>query len=309
MEEKSQVNEVKAEIKPQEPIKPVDTQISKPKGFSLFGKKPLFMLVGIIAVLLVGGWYFMHSNNDNNLSSALTAAAVTDQESSKVLAEINGEPIYQDEFDRETRLFFFLQGIPESYQSMVPKEQMLNNSITETLLLQKAAEAGYLVTEEEVEKVLDQNPSFDKDQFKGELAKNNIDYAFFMGFMAERMSIDDYLNASVFSDLAVTDKEAEDYYNDNKEQFLAQEEVKASHILVNESELALKIIEELDTGKDFAELAKDNSIDSNAAQGGDLGYFKKGAMVPEFETAAFSLKNIGDYTKTPVKTQFGYHII
>jgi peptidyl-prolyl cis-trans isomerase C len=85
-------------------------------------------------------------------------------------------------------------------------------------------------------------------------------------------------------------------------------EVRASHILVDTEEKAKEIIAQLDAGGDFAELAKANSSDGSAAGGGDLGYFGPGRMVPEFEAAAFALE-VGQYTKEPVKSQFGWHII
>jgi hypothetical protein len=100
-----------------------------------------------------------------------------------------------------------------------------------------------------------------------------------------------------------------------KEQIVADvpattEQVWARHILVADEATALSIIERLKNGEDFAELAKTLSTDTGSGvNGGDLGWFGPGAMVPEFETAAFALKNPGDYTTTPVQSQFGYHII
>ncbi|MFZ1773363.1 MAG: peptidylprolyl isomerase [Rhizobiaceae bacterium] len=85
-------------------------------------------------------------------------------------------------------------------------------------------------------------------------------------------------------------------------------EVRASHILVKTEEEALAIIKRLDAGEDFAALAKEKSSDGSAAEGGDLGYFGPGRMVPEFEKAAFELE-VGGYTKVPVKSQFGFHVI
>jgi peptidyl-prolyl cis-trans isomerase C len=86
------------------------------------------------------------------------------------------------------------------------------------------------------------------------------------------------------------------------------EEVHARHILVSNEQQAKDIIKQLDHGADFAKLAKKYSKDPGAANGGDLGYFKKTDMVPEFATAAFALKD-GQITQTPVHTQFGYHVI
>jgi peptidyl-prolyl cis-trans isomerase C len=88
----------------------------------------------------------------------------------------------------------------------------------------------------------------------------------------------------------------------------AEEEISARHILVETEEAAKALIAELDEGKDFAELAKENSTGPSAANGGDLGYFTKGRMVPEFEAAAFALED-GEYAKEPVQTQFGWHVI
>jgi peptidyl-prolyl cis-trans isomerase C len=87
-----------------------------------------------------------------------------------------------------------------------------------------------------------------------------------------------------------------------------EQEVHARHILVASEDEAKKIIEELNKGGDFAALAKAHSTDSGAAQGGDLGFFKKGDMVPEFAAAAFALKP-GETTKAPVHTQYGWHVI
>ncbi|OQM75459.1 peptidylprolyl isomerase [Manganibacter manganicus] len=86
-------------------------------------------------------------------------------------------------------------------------------------------------------------------------------------------------------------------------------EVHARHILVKTKEEAEAIIKQLDTGADFQKLANEHTNDpSGKANGGDLGYFGPGQMVPEFEKAAEALA-VGSYTKEPVKTQFGWHII
>lgn len=89
-----------------------------------------------------------------------------------------------------------------------------------------------------------------------------------------------------------------------------QTQVWARHILVEDEATALDLIENLNNGEDFAKLAQDFSKDTGSAvNGGDLGWFGTGMMVPEFETAAFALEKTGDYTDAPVQSQFGYHII
>ncbi len=87
-------------------------------------------------------------------------------------------------------------------------------------------------------------------------------------------------------------------------------QLRARHILVADEVTAKDLIEKLKNGADFAELAREYSTDTGSgAQGGDLGWFGKNAMVAEFETAAYALENPGDFTLEPVQSQFGYHII
>lgn len=87
-----------------------------------------------------------------------------------------------------------------------------------------------------------------------------------------------------------------------------EEEVRARHILVADEEAAKRIIGDLQKGGDFEQLAKNFSTDPGAQNGGDLGFFKKNDMLPEFSDAAFALKP-GEVTTAPIKTRFGYHVI
>ena len=88
----------------------------------------------------------------------------------------------------------------------------------------------------------------------------------------------------------------------------SREEIKASHILIDTESEALDVINMLNDGDDFAELAKSKSTGPSGPSGGDLGWFKRGQMVPPFEKAAFSL-NKNEITQRPVQTQFGWHVI
>jgi len=106
----------------------------------------------------------------------------------------------------------------------------------------------------------------------------------------------------------VSDADIKARYDEEVAATPPEDEVSARHILLKTEEEAKAVITELDAGKDFAELAKEKSTGPSAAQGGDLGYFTKGRMVPEFEAAAFELE-AGEYAKEPVETQFGWHVI
>lgn len=112
---------------------------------------------------------------------------------------------------------------------------------------------------------------------------------------------------SVLKDVNVTDEEVEKYYEANRSYFMNEEEVMASHILVATLEEAQEVAKKLKEGMDFEAAAKEFSSCPSSAQGGNLGKFSRGRMVPEFEEAAFALK-VGEISE-PVKTQFGYHII
>jgi len=113
----------------------------------------------------------------------------------------------------------------------------------------------------------------------------------------------------VTGDIKVSDTDIKDFYDKNISYYSQPESVKARHILVKTEDEAKAIIAQLNTGVDFEQLAKEKSIEPGANEsGGDLGTFTKGKMVPEFETAAFAQK-VGTYSTTPVKTEFGYHVI
>lgn len=110
-------------------------------------------------------------------------------------------------------------------------------------------------------------------------------------------------------DKAVTEDKLRARYADFVKKQPAGEEVKASHILLEKEDDAKRIIADLEKGGDFARIAREKSIDpSGRDNGGDLGFFQKEQMVPEFSAAAFGMKK-GETTKTPVKSQFGWHVI
>ena len=201
------------------------------------------------------------------------------------------------------------------------EQQALDSLIEMELLTQEAKKAGVTVKPEESAQRY--------EQFKKNFPKPE-DFALFLKNMdmteeklrkdTERELVVNTLMEKWFVTLPpVTDAELEKYYKDNPQQFQQKERVKASHILVKVEEgasaetkaAAKKKIEgvqaKLKAGGDFAALAKENSDCPSKERGGDLGFFGKGQMVPEFETAAFALKP-GELSGV-VETKFGYHII
>ncbi|UDF27923.1 UNVERIFIED_ORG: peptidylprolyl isomerase [Roseateles sp. XES5] len=136
--------------------------------------------------------------------------------------------------------------------------------------------------------------------------KDSADFKQRLAFLTDRELHNAYFKKHVVD--AVTPEEVKARYDKEVAAITPEDEIRARHILVKTEEEAKAIIKDLDAGKDFIEIAKEKSTDPNKSEGGDLGYFAKGRMVPEFEAAAFALEK-GAYSKEPVKTQFGFHVI
>lgn len=129
----------------------------------------------------------------------------------------------------------------------------------------------------------------------------------------ERLArLEDQVIQSVYLARAVKARLTDDVLKKRYDEFLkanpAEPEVHARHILVKTEDEGKEVIKALKGGADFVELAKTKSTGPSAAQGGDLGYIKRGDVVPEFAEAAFALKP-GQFSESPVKTQFGWHVI
>ncbi len=183
-------------------------------------------------------------------------------------------------------------------------EQVLSDLINEQLIRQAAKQAKVTVTQAEVEAEIDKlreqvGPSFDSMLAQYGMTVDDL-----------RKNMD--LNLLVFKistkDITVGDDALMAFFEENKSDYDQPEMVKASHILVESEEKAKEIQTKLAEGADFAELARDESSDPmSAAEGGDLGFFARGRMVPEFEKAAFAMS--AGQTSGIVKSEYGYHII
>src|SRR5436309_9339814 len=153
---------------------------------------------------------------------------------------------------------------------------------------------SFLIDMKIVSKEAEDKKIADRDDFKTRLA-----------FARNRLLMDNLL--AVEGKAATTDEAMKKVYDDASKQITGEQEVHARHILVETEDEAKQIEEELKKGGDFAELAKKKSKDPGASDGGDLGFFTKDQMVPEFSTVAFAIEpgKISD----PVKSQFGWHVI
>lgn len=210
-------------------------------------------------------------------AGAAGAARAEDAPPNPVVATVNGEEI------TEADLGLAVQDFRETLAQLPPDQRLdaLINGIIDIRLMARAAEAAGLD--------------------KGEEAARRI------AFVRDRALRAEYLRSKVFD--TVTDEAIQARYDAEAAAFVPVDEIKASHILVETEDEAKAIIAELDNGGDFAVVAKAKSLDlGSGANGGDLDFFAHGRMVKPFEDAAFAL-DVGAYTKTPVKSDFGWHVI
>ena len=135
--------------------------------------------------------------------------------------------------------------------------------------------------------------------------ENSEDFKKRLAFTRSRLLMDSLLATE--GKAATTEEAMKKVYEDASKQITSEVEVRARHILVETEDEAKAVLADLKKGADFAAVAKEKSKDPAAAEGGDLGYFTKDQMVPEFSAVAFKLGK-GELSD-PVKTQFGWHII
>lgn len=167
---------------------------------------------------------------------------------------------------------------------------------------------GYLATEQGRKQLLEEMISFELiyNYAKDSGVEEDAEYIQQLE-RAKKEILTQTAISKVIAQANVTDKEVEDYYTANKEMFKLPEMVSAKHILVETEDKAKEVLNKINEGMSFEEAAREFSSCPSNAQGGDLGKFNRGQMVPEFEEAAFTLE-IGKVSE-PVKTQFGYHLI
>ena len=235
-----------------------------------------------------------------------------------LVAKVDGEGITIEEFESEYEVYkrMYEQQLGEDAMSQTGeggktlgeelKGNIVEKLIMERLVAKDAKNMNIVVTDEEIKEQMDQYIAIVEEQEKFDefLEANKLTKEFLKENLKKDLLFNKH-NEAFLKDVKITDEEIENYFNSNKEDLVV---VKASHILVKSEEDGKKVIDKLNAGEAFASVAATESIDSSSAvQGGNLGYFKKGTYVNEFEQAAFALK-VGETSKL-VKTEVGYHVI
>ncbi|NWQ41977.1 peptidylprolyl isomerase [Bacillus sp. EB106-08-02-XG196] len=210
----------------------------------------------------------------------------------KAIAKINGDSISKDEL----------------YDVMVEQygASTVEQLIADKIVASEAKKQKITISDEELNKEVDKL----KESYGGEevfdqvLASNNTT----VDVLKEDLKNYLTMRKLIEPQIKITDEELKTYFDENKDSLGEAEQVKASHILVEDEATAKEIKQKLADGADFAELAKEYSTDEGSKEnGGELGFFPRGTMVTEFEDVAFSLP-INEISE-PVKSDYGYHII
>jgi peptidyl-prolyl cis-trans isomerase C len=236
-----------------------------------------------------------------------------------VLARVNGQPVTKVDFDRLIKNMEGRGGIPAERRDEVLRGA-LDQLITYSVLKQEAVTRKFVVSDTDVDaQVASMQKQFPTQaEFDKALSARNTTVEQLKSDARVDMAINKMMEAEVANATPATDADAQDFYAKNPDKFQQPESVRASHILLltkDKDEAAKKaakskideLLKRARAGEDFAALAKANSEDGSASQGGDLGAFPRGRMVPEFDKVAFSLKP-GEISDV-VTTEFGYHII
>jgi peptidyl-prolyl cis-trans isomerase C len=278
----------------------------------------------VIFVFLAGYGFYASSAAETSKKAAGKDAATAKQEEAtqKNAAMVNEKPItmaqYQAGIDQLDRQIKQTGRQPDEKEMQAFKKKVLDNLIEREVMRQEAEKRGIKADEAEVKAQVDavNNSSTPyamslKQMYPTEPAMRN--------FWASQLAIKKMIDQDLGSKVTVTPEEMKAFYDSNPDVFKTPEMVRASHILVQvdqsaSAEQKAKALEKIkgiqkriQGGEDFAKVAKEVSDCPSKENGGDLNFFSKGDMVPQFDQVAFSMKP-GDISDI-VETQFGYHII
>lgn len=297
------------------------------KGDNFFGrllmKNNSFIRLGLAACIICATASCGKSSDEKAKTGAGGDKAVSTSEG-KVVARVNGQSISQSQLDRSLMAMAQSQqqqNIPPQTRPAMEKEA-LKRLINLELLYQESQSKNLTPNDEEVTKAVTQIKSrlSNEESFQQLLSKSLSTEADFREEISRNLAIKRLIDQEILPTVEVTDEESNAFYQENKDKMSQAESARARHILVKldksasaDDEAAAKqkiesIKKRIDDGEDFAEVAKTTSEGPSAKNGGDLGFFTRGRMVPEFEKAAFGLEKPGQVSEV-IKTDFGFHII
>lgn len=239
------------------------------------------------------------------------------------IAVVNGTTIYERDLQmmvREMKRQFGEKAV-EAESAQVVRRKAFDQYLAVELLTQDSQDLGLTDVEKQVDSMFSmaEKQAGSKEKFEEQLTKEGMDRQLARENIKKNYLIQANINKKVIPTITVSEEELQAAYQADQERFKRGDQVGAKHILLRVSKDATEeqkksargkmasLRQEILGGKDFSEMAKQHSECPSKARGGDLGYFTKGKMVPEFEKAAFSLKE-GEVSEI-VETQFGFHLI
>jgi peptidyl-prolyl cis-trans isomerase C len=243
-----------------------------------------------------------------------------------LVARVNGKPVLGRDLEGRVRSELATIGNPswkdlrDDYKSEVTNRS-LSQLIGDELLYQKALESGLTATQAEIQAEFDKvAKTYPSDAaLNSMLVDRGLDRKSLMRDLGKNLAVQKYINETIAKKLVVAPAELTDYYKGHPEEFKHPELVRTSHILITVAQgasadqverarqIAQSLLDRAKKGEDFAKLAKENSMDSSASQGGDIGMTQAGELAPEYEEAVAKLQ-VGEISGL-VRTQFGFHII
>lgn len=248
------------------------------------------------------------------IALALGLAACPQQHREKqdpnVVATVNGETLSRADFEQE--LSRELPSVesdgarsPEQLEPL--KRSTLDTLVERALLLQAARSYNITVTPEEVDReVLRVSSDYPAENFNEALAQKQMSMAELKQRTAAQLTIGKLFQGQLYPRVAVTEEEIRHYFEEHSAEFQEPEKVHAAQIVVKELDEAKRLQAQLKAGKKFADLARKYSLSADAKVGGDLGFFARGEMPPQFDEVAFKLgvNQISDV----VTTEYGFHL-
>jgi len=249
-------------------------------GRSFLMNKPtnIFRTTAILTLCLLVFFIFNPSSILADEGTSTTETNPEDVESilppETIVASFSGQSITLGEFNQ------LWEQVPEEYKLQLDKNMVLDQMISEKLLIQEAKDMG-----------------LEKDNDVLEQIKK----------MTEQILVQVLIEREILDKVKVGDEEVSEYYEQNKDSFTEKEQVHLYNILLETEEEAQNTLEQLKTGGDFSEIAKEKSTGPSASKGGDMGFIFKGSTIPEIDEAVFALE-IGELTDI-IKSDYGFHIL
>jgi len=233
-----------------------------------------------------------------------------DQQDPSTIATVNGEALSRAEFEQDlSRDLPPLENdaAPSPEQIDPMKRALLDMMIERTLLLQAARSSNVTVSPEEVDRgVLRISSDYPAENFNEALAQGQLSMAELKQRTAALLTVEKLFRQQVYPRVAVTEEEIRRHYSEHAVDFSEPEEVHAAQIVVKGLDEAKRLQAQLKSGQKFADLAKKYSLSADAKVGGDLGFFPRGVMPPQFDEVAFRL-GVGQISDV-VATDYGFHL-